>query len=187
MKIILVLMMIVSLVGCARTMTIPEERFSGGRADLALDASELKGYISIPLINYKVVNVTLSDFPECVDGEAQVTKSQEIGNATLTPDKHTQSVEIPSGIKMLVSTNSDENAGGNTFTCWNSVHFTPGAGEKYILKITPHESFGSKGCSTVLLQYVDGERVPVESAVYPKSEYKGFWRGREFDHCDADV
>lgn len=171
------------LFGCAQTMTIDKSKFGEERAGLTIDASELEGYVSIPLINYKSVNVFLSEFPECKDGKPVIDKSKDLGKATLTPKENFQKLEIPAGSKLLVSSNSHENAGGNLYTCWNSVHFTPRNHAEYILKVTPHKSFSGEKCSVRLLEVVDGAAVPSDDAVYPVAEYKGFWTGTQFNHC----
>ncbi|WP_269618603.1 hypothetical protein [Zhongshania sp. BJYM1] len=177
---------LLTIAGCAQTMKISDEKLGSTKAALTIDASELKGYVAIPLINSKVVNVYLSEFPECIDGEPKAVRSQNLGKATLTPKENIQTVPIPSGKKLLISSNSQENAGGNVTTCWNSVHFTPEEGHQYILKMTPHKSFGKAKCSTSLLELVNGDPAPVESAIYPKVEYKGFWQGDQFNHCAHD-
>jgi hypothetical protein len=82
-----------------------------------------------------------------------------------------------------VSANSEENTGGNVYTCWNSVHFTPEENKKYVLMVIPHQSFGTKKCSTEISERINDELIPVESAMYPKIEYKGFWWGNQFNHC----
>lgn len=183
MKHIALTFIALSLFGCAQTMTIDESKLGNKKASLKIDASELKGYVSIPLINYKNVNVFLSEFPDCENGEPVKDKSKKLGKATLTPKKNIQALTIPAGSKLLVSSNSHENAGGNMYTCWNAVHFTPKNQGSYVLKVIPHASFSGERCSTKLLEIVDGETVPSKDAVYPIAEYKGFWTGKEFNHC----
>lgn len=187
MRVILILFLVTSIFGCAQTMTIPNAKLSENQATLTIDASALEGYVSIPLINSKVVNVYLSEFPECVGGKPKMSKSKKLGKATLTPKKNTQTVVIPSGMKLLVSTNSHENSGGYTYTCWNSVHFKPDLNQNYVIKVTPHKSFGTQACTTILLQSNGKENIAVESAIYPQVEYKGFWKGEQFNHCDAKL
>lgn len=186
MKLILLISIPLFLFGCAKNMTISDEKLGDTRASLKIDSSELKGYVTIPLINSKTVNVYLSEFPDCIDGMPKTSHSKKLGNATLTPKKNIQTVPIPSGVKLLVSSNSHENAGGNTYTCWNSVHFTPEEGHEYVLKVTPHKSFSSKKCSTALTEIVNGVERRVQSAIYPKVEYKGFWQGKQFNHCTSE-
>lgn len=183
MKKITLLLVLIGLSGCAQTMTIPDEKLGEEQATLTINASALKGYVSIPLINSKVVNVYLSEFPECIDGKLPLENSDVLGKSTLTPSKNIQKINIPSGNKVLISTNSNENAGGNVYTCWNSLHFTPEVGQNYELEITPHKSLSSEKCRAVIYQLESQNRMKVESATYPEVIYKGFWKGKVFDHC----
>lgn len=183
MKCMILFFSALSLVGCVQIMKIDDSKFGDERASLTIDASDLEGYVSIPLINYKTVSVFLSEFPKCQDGKPVADKSKNLGKATLTPKENIQKIAIPAGSKLLVSTNSEENAGGNVYTCWNAVHFTPKDQGNYVLKVTPHKSFNSKKCSTQVLELVNGKTVPSEDAIYPSAEYKGFWTGTVFNHC----
>lgn len=162
MKSLPLLLLISLMFGCAQTMTVPAEKIDGSSATMILDATALEGYINIPLINYKVANVFLSEFPDCVDGKATVDKSKKLGKATLTTKENTQEVIIPSGKKVLISANSYEKVGGNTYTCWNSVHFTPEENETYLIKLNPHKSFGSEKCKTQVFKVSAGENVPAD-------------------------
>lgn len=181
MKYIVFFISALSLFGCAQTMKIDDLKFGEERASLKIDASDLEGYVSIPLINYKVVGVSLSEFPECMDGEPVADRGKHLGNATLTPKAYTQTVIIPASKKILILTSSEENAGGNMYTCRNAIHFSPRDKVDYILNVTPHGK--SHQCSARVFEVVDGEVVPSDDAKYPAAEYKGYWVGKRFNHC----
>jgi len=188
MKLLLALAALAFLGACARQMEIDPAQMGKAQARLQIEAPDLTGYISIPLLNEKVVKVTLFRFAGCVDAEEASDSRTEIGTATLSPSENRQSVTIPAGVELAIEGASVEYAGGNSWACRRALRFMSEADSSYVLRFTPHPSFQFKpywelSCGMVLRELHQGAEVPVATAHHAILVNKGFWEGRRLDLC----
>lgn len=172
------------MAGCAQPMAIAPSQLGDARATLRIEAPDLAGYTSVPLVNHKVVNVTLSRFPGCADGAQRADTDSDLGKATLTPRENSQSVSIPAGVELAVFAESSEVTGGSSYSCRRAVRFRSELGGNYVLRFTPHRTFATRRtCGMEIRELREGAESPVASAHHAVVADKGFWRGRELDLC----
>jgi len=170
--------------GCAQPMQIAPSQIGEAQATLRIEAPDLAGYTAIPLVNYKIVNVTLSRFAGCADGAPREDADGELGKATLTPKETRQSVSIPAGVELAIVAESVENVSGSAYSCRRAVRFGSEPGGSYVLRFTPHRTFGARlSCGMEIKELRQGVESPVTSARHAVVEDKGVWRGRELNLC----
>lgn len=193
MRPILGVSLLVVLGGCAQPMQIAESQIGESRATLRMEAPELAGYVSVPLLSHKVVNVTLSRFPGCVDGAPREEGSTELGKATLTPKQNSQTVSIPAGVELAIFAESSEVTGGGGYSCGMAVRFRSEPGGQYVLRFKPpptilrpepHPIFSNKpSCDMAIRELRQGVEGPVASARFAVLQDKGAWEGRKLNLC----
>ena len=174
---------IVFCAGCAQPMQIDPSQVGDAKAQLNIESPDLAGYVSVPLINSKVVNVRLSKFSGCTAEKTAEEDQKPIGKATLTPKINSQTVAIPADTQLVIYGESLEMTGGNSFSCGRAVRFTSEPGKTYVLKFKPHKSWGVGLCEMELVTSTDAGESPVSSAHYAIVEYKGFFKGDQLELC----
>jgi hypothetical protein len=171
------------LCGCAAPLKIDAGKMTASTATLEIRSPEQASYVTIPLISYKYVEVTLSRLTGC-DAKADFgAKLDELGKARLTPKSVTQSVSIPAGIELAIYAESTENVGGNIFSCGRAVRFTSETGAIYRLHFTPQGSTIRQVCDLQLFRDQDGKEVPVANAFYAVREPVHLLSGGNLNLC----
>ena len=169
--------------GCATQMTIEPKNVGEATAILRLEAPGLAGYVTIPLISSKVVDVTLSEFSGCLDGTSKGAQLSPLGKVTLTPKIRTQSMPVPAGVELAIYAESAENVLGGMYRCGRAVRFKSELGATYVLKFSPHGLMHRKVCQMEILAVQSGTQTPVASAHYTVMHWHGYLKGGDLNLC----
>ena len=171
------------LCACAAPLKIDAGKMTASTATLEIRSPELASYVTIPLISYKYVEVTLSRLTGCDTKADFGAKLEQLGKARLTPKAVTQSVSIPAGIELAIYAESTENVGGNMLSCGQAVRFTSEPGATYRLHFTPHGSTHRQACDLHLFRDQDGKEVPVADAFFAVREPMHLLTGGNLNLC----
>ena len=139
-KVLLAILILGALGGCAKTMVIPEEKIGTNPAQITITSPPLKNYVSVPMMRSKVVNLSLTAVDRCAEQSSIYNADSKLGKAVLTPSSSFQTFTIPSGKYLYIAANSHEIAGGHTSTCSVSNRFLVKPNSKYVYYFTPHKT-----------------------------------------------
>lgn len=166
---------ILLIAGCAQPMQIDQSHIGNVEAKLRIETPGLSEYV--PIMGIKEVHVSLAKFPGCHTSSTSAKSQSPIGEATLTPKEHSQTVSIPAGVELAVYAESEETTATTNVRCGQAVRFFSESGKIYILRFKPHESLGFGSCEMQILAGNNGSISPVESAHY------GVYTGDDLDLC----
>jgi len=178
------LSIVLVLGGCAAPLKIDSAKMSESAATLEIESPELASYITVPLMNYKYVNVTLWHLLGCDSKALLGAKVDELGKARLTPKSTAQSVQVPAGMELAIYGESNENLGGNLYRCGQAVRFVSEPGATYRLHFRPHGSIHGEACDLQLTRVRAGVTEPVPGAFLAiKEPIQGLLKGGNLNLC----
>ncbi|WP_157471048.1 hypothetical protein [Colwellia sp. PAMC 20917] len=167
---------------CAKTIQVPSNKLGDYPSIMEISSPDLKGYIAIPLVSNKVVDVSIYNNDTCSIGGNNY-KGETLGEGTLTPSDYAQKVSIPSNTWLVIQSESEEFMAGQFSQCKTALRFYSEIGKNYIFRFKPGKSFGYLTCSGSLTEVIVKEgikkEVEVSSVLHGTLNYKGFWEGNK--------
>jgi len=183
MKAVIIGLSLATAFGSAKQLNVDPARLGDSQATLGIEAPELAGYKTIPLLQSKWVTVTLSSYPGCPVEPNQSPKLTPLGVGVLTPKQNRQTAAIPGDADLAIFAESTEQGGGNSVSCTAALRFHSEAGKRYVVRYAPPRAWHKVSCSVEVVELRDGQESPVPSAHGALTNPVGLLKGGDLNIC----
>jgi len=152
-------------------------------ATLVVESTELAKMRSIPILDSRKLEFTISSFAGCQAEAKQPPALKELSHDTLAPKKSSASVQVPGDTDLAVFATYTNASGGNSISCGRALRFHSEAGKTYHVHYIPPRPWHLVSCGMTIVESQDGKELPVPSAHDALLKNNGFWKGSELDIC----
>lgn len=152
-------------------------------ATVVVESAELASKKSNALFGSKKLRFSISSFSGCRADAKQAPALKELSVGTLVPKKSTKSVTVPGDTNLAVFAEYTDASPGSSISCGRALRFHSEPGKTYRIRYTLPRLWHNVLCDLKIVEFQDGNELPVTSAHDALLQYNGFWKGEEFNVC----
>ncbi len=153
---------------------------------IVVESPNLAGMISIPLVNSRKIEYSVSSFAGCTDNASRPPPLKELAKGKLVPKQNSASVTVPANLNLAVFLTYVNTSGGNSFSCGTALRFRGEPGKTYHVRYTSPQGLHRRHCDMEIYEFQDGNELPVASAHKALLVDNGLWKGSELDICAGE-